>query len=91
MKEAKRRFLQEPHDVTSQKTPFFIVTTMKTSNLTSFSITFGKEVSNNMGLLLEIACTLPFLKQGITIANFNLLRKTPVPVMHYKYMLVAKL
>jgi hypothetical protein len=27
-------FLQEPHGVTSQKTPFFIVTAMKTSNLT---------------------------------------------------------
>jgi hypothetical protein len=38
MKEAlgspKRRFLQEPHGVTSQKTPFFIVTALKTSNLT---------------------------------------------------------
>jgi hypothetical protein len=38
MKEAqvttKHRFLQEPHGVTSQKTPFFIVTDMKTSNLT---------------------------------------------------------
>jgi hypothetical protein len=37
MKEAlvplKRRFLQEPHGVTSQKTPFFIVTAVKTSNL----------------------------------------------------------
>jgi hypothetical protein len=30
----KRRFLQEPHGVTSQKTPFFIVTAVKTSNLT---------------------------------------------------------
>jgi hypothetical protein len=30
----KRRFLQEPHSVTSQKTPFFIVTAVKTSNLT---------------------------------------------------------
>jgi hypothetical protein len=29
----KRRFLQEPHGVTSQKTPFFIVTAVKTSNL----------------------------------------------------------
>jgi hypothetical protein len=29
-----RRFLQEPHGVTTQKTPFFIVTAMKTSNLT---------------------------------------------------------
>jgi hypothetical protein len=27
-------FLQEPHGVTSQKTPFFIVTAMKTPNLT---------------------------------------------------------
>jgi hypothetical protein len=31
----KRRFLQEPHGVTTQKTPFFIVTAVKTSNLTS--------------------------------------------------------
>jgi hypothetical protein len=31
----KLRFLQEPHGVTSQKTPFFIVTAVKTSNLTS--------------------------------------------------------
>jgi hypothetical protein len=31
----KRQFLQEPHGVTSQKTPFFIVTAVKTSNLTS--------------------------------------------------------
>jgi hypothetical protein len=30
----KRRFLQEPHCVTSQKTTFFIVTAVKTSNLT---------------------------------------------------------
>jgi hypothetical protein len=38
MKEAlsssKSRFLQEPHGVTSQKTQFFIVTAVKTSNLT---------------------------------------------------------
>jgi hypothetical protein len=31
----KRRFLQEPHGVTSQKMPFFIVTAVKTSNLTN--------------------------------------------------------
>jgi hypothetical protein len=30
----ERRFLQKPHGVTSQKTPFFIVTAVKTSNLT---------------------------------------------------------
>jgi hypothetical protein len=27
-------FLQEPHGVTTQKTPFFIVTAVNTSNLT---------------------------------------------------------
>jgi hypothetical protein len=27
------RFLQEPHGITTQKTPFFIVTAVKTSNL----------------------------------------------------------
>jgi hypothetical protein len=29
-------FLQEPHGVTTQKTPFFIVTVVKTSNLTLY-------------------------------------------------------
>jgi hypothetical protein len=28
------RFLQEPHGITSQKTPFFMVTAVKTSDLT---------------------------------------------------------
>jgi NifB/MoaA-like Fe-S oxidoreductase len=31
---SERQFIQEPHGVTSQKTPFFIVTAVKTSNLT---------------------------------------------------------
>jgi hypothetical protein len=31
--------LQEPHDVTSKKTPLFILTAVKTSNLTQFSHT----------------------------------------------------
>jgi hypothetical protein len=31
----KRRFLQEPHGVTTQKTPFFIVTAVK--NLKSYN------------------------------------------------------
>jgi hypothetical protein len=30
----KRRLLQEPHGVTFQKTPFFIVTAMNVPNLT---------------------------------------------------------
>jgi hypothetical protein len=33
----KPRFLQEPHGVTTQKTPFFIVTAVKTSNLTVYT------------------------------------------------------
>jgi hypothetical protein len=32
----KRRFLQEPHGIASQKIAFFIVTAVKTSSLTSF-------------------------------------------------------
>jgi hypothetical protein len=40
MKEApgssETSFLQEPHGVTTQKTPFFIVTAVKTSNLTQW-------------------------------------------------------
>jgi hypothetical protein len=33
----KRRFLQEPHDITCQKTAFFIVSAAKTSDLKSFN------------------------------------------------------
>jgi hypothetical protein len=44
MKEAqvppKRRFLQEPRGVTSQKTQLFIVTAVKTSNLTLCFLVF---------------------------------------------------
>jgi hypothetical protein len=32
----KRRFLEEPHSVIFQKTVFFIVTTVKTPNLTQY-------------------------------------------------------
>jgi hypothetical protein len=34
----KHRFLQEPHDVPSQKTAFFLVTAVKASNLTYINI-----------------------------------------------------
>jgi hypothetical protein len=44
-------FLQEPHGVTSQKTPFFIVTTVKTSNL---AIEQGFPQGSILGLLLFI-------------------------------------
>jgi hypothetical protein len=52
----ERRFLQEPHGLTSQKTTFFVVTTVKTSNLKNlacevFNITLSHTVTtpNNMG------------------------------------------
>jgi hypothetical protein len=32
----RRNFVQEPHGVTTQKTPFFIGTAVKTSNLLTF-------------------------------------------------------
>jgi hypothetical protein len=44
-----RRFLQEPHNVTSQKTPFFIVTALQTSNLTCRMSSAGMWV--NVGLV----------------------------------------
>jgi hypothetical protein len=39
----KRQFLQEPHSVTSQKTVFFTVTAVKTSNLTWICFRFQGE------------------------------------------------
>jgi hypothetical protein len=48
MKEALRSsetsVLKEPHGVTSQKTPFFIATVVKTSNLT-YRKTLGKDAA----------------------------------------------
>jgi hypothetical protein len=41
----KRPFLQEPHGVTSQKTPFFIVTAVNTSNLSPSILTYTLEDS----------------------------------------------
>jgi hypothetical protein len=43
----KRRFLQEPHGVTTQKTPFFIVTAVKISNLTKYGIIFWGNSTDN--------------------------------------------
>jgi hypothetical protein len=39
----ERQFLQGPHGVTSQKTAFFIVTALRTSNLTMFCLLFAFE------------------------------------------------
>jgi hypothetical protein len=38
LRSSETSFLQEPHGVTSQKTPFFIVTAVKTSKLTFITV-----------------------------------------------------
>jgi hypothetical protein len=49
----KRRFLQEPQSITSQKVIFFIVIAVKTSNLTSHAIiTSFKRLLNAHGHIL---------------------------------------
>jgi hypothetical protein len=69
----KRRFLQEPHGVTSQKTAFLIVTTVKTSNvtiqfftcLTARSATLTTEVDqkiNNWELTKNIDASKPYIR-----------------------------
>jgi hypothetical protein len=53
----KYQFLQEPHGVTSQKMTFFIVTAVKTSNLTCWKLDLfpfsgeGKEIPTLWGPL----------------------------------------
>jgi hypothetical protein len=46
-----RRFLEEPHGVTSQKTPFFIVIAVKSSNLTLNFATSTNRTSNGAQFL----------------------------------------
>jgi hypothetical protein len=50
----ERRFLQEPHCVTSQKAAFFLVTAIKTSNLTvtvtvsTYGLNLERRILNNI-------------------------------------------
>jgi hypothetical protein len=44
-------FLQEPHGVTTQKTPFFIVTAVKTSNLSILIV--------RISVMVEALCYKP--------------------------------
>jgi hypothetical protein len=63
----KRRFLQEPHGLTSQKTAFFIATVVKASNLTL-----------NLRVASRGTATLSWLnKQKQT--PWPLVRKRPIP------------
>jgi hypothetical protein len=70
----KRRFLQEPNGVTSQKTLFFIVTAVKTSNLTY--PTTGRESpydveSCRLSLFLDSRFTDGGLPKNIPAAQFG--------------------
>jgi hypothetical protein len=54
--------LLEPHGVTTQKTPFFIVTAVKTSNLTLYS---------SMGRLLEPHGVTTQKTPFFTVSNYS--------------------
>jgi hypothetical protein len=54
LRSSKRRFLQEPYGETSQKTPLFIVTAVKTSNLTSDLHSSPETVSQVVLLYLKL-------------------------------------
>jgi hypothetical protein len=65
MKEAlgssETRFPEEPHGITSQKTPFFIVTEVKTSNLTQASrFIGGAKVGPDSALQLKTQLSVNF-------------------------------
>jgi hypothetical protein len=57
----KCRFLQEPHGVISQKTPFFIVTAVKTSNLTCINVVSPATTGRG---IMKIEFSLPDLFRG---------------------------
>jgi hypothetical protein len=60
--------LQEPHGVTTQKTPFFIVTAVKTSNLTSASIVQGWYNASTNG-----SGNSPGIKKKIFLAKYDII------------------
>jgi hypothetical protein len=60
LRSSERRFLQMPHGLTSQKTPFFIVTAVKTTDLTNFSSGYLPPLSKTSGF------AYPPKSQGMT-------------------------
>jgi hypothetical protein len=51
--------LQEPHVVTTQKTPFFIVTAVKTSNLNKIFLNYGNNTLLSISELIGILDATP--------------------------------
>jgi hypothetical protein len=67
---SKRQFLQEPHGGTSQKTPFFIDTAVKISNLTYTAYWQGhkknrKEFSKSLVPIMEVKNEITFRSQNV--------------------------
>jgi hypothetical protein len=60
----KRRFTQDLHDATSQKTTFFIVTVVKTSNLTRIHLVLSFQPAARLNLQL-------YLRFGETGCNWT--------------------
>jgi hypothetical protein len=58
---SKRRFSQEPHGMTSQKTPFFIVTAGNTSNLTLCCLFVCLQVSSDGNITYSTLTFTPTL------------------------------
>jgi hypothetical protein len=58
------RFLQEPHGVTSQKTPFFTVTAMNTPNLTALDVS----LYSASDVPCAVACSIKLSKRHGAVA-----------------------
>jgi hypothetical protein len=66
----RNRFLQQPHGVTSQKTPFFIATVVKTSNLTFTSMLGENESARHLEHLLAY-CSGPIILDDYECGAFD--------------------
>jgi hypothetical protein len=70
-------FLQEPHGITSQKTPFFIVTAVKTSTLTK----------QNTGSLETATATVEEIEMAHTVTCYDLQTETAVSLLIVRHLL----
>jgi hypothetical protein len=82
-------FLQEPHGVTSQKTPFFIVTAVKTSNLKqkyrSDAIAYAAHIKTSCGIIHLFMRHHQCDKYSCHVCQ-NLKIVTPLLVLQLDYM-----
>jgi hypothetical protein len=62
-------FLQEAHGVASQKTAFFIVTTVKTANLASTQHFISKQ--NYVNVLMMVLFPAPHILIGSSSGGYN--------------------